>query len=178
MQRTLLVTVGTTKFDEILRVVGQVEFQQHVLQGMDIKRIAVQRGSSAVVPESMQLPWLLYSIVGRVSGLSIQPFEYSPELQCIIDSASFVILHCGAGSVLEVLHSKKRAIAVVNPNLLDNHQEELADALESSGLMAVARSPDQILDVLKNTDWSKITRYAAPDLSLFPRELGTLIKLD
>jgi beta-1,4-N-acetylglucosaminyltransferase len=110
--------------------------------------------------------------------MSVQSFEYSPELQSEIDCSSFVILHCGAGSVLEVLHSKKRGIAVVNPNLLENHQVELADALESSGLMAVARSPDHILDVLKKTDWSKINTYAAPDLSLFPRELGTLIKLD
>ncbi len=67
---------------------------------------------------------------------------------------------------------------MVNPDLLDNHQTELADEVESRGLMAVARSPDELVSALQKTDWDHRTTYPDPDATLFLKELGSLIRLD
>lgn len=39
----------------------------------------------------------------------------------------------GAGTILDVLRMGKPMIVIPNPTLLDNHQEELASALEELG---------------------------------------------
>ena len=39
----------------------------------------------------------------------------------------------GSGTILDVLRLHKPLIVVPNPTLLDNHQEELADALAGLG---------------------------------------------
>ena len=41
--------------------------------------------------------------------------------------------HTGSGTILDVLRLKKPLIVVPNSSLLDNHQQELADALEDLG---------------------------------------------
>ncbi len=38
-------------------------------------------------------------------------------------------MRVGSGSILEALRLKKRLIVVVNDRLMDNHQQELADAM-------------------------------------------------
>jgi beta-1,4-N-acetylglucosaminyltransferase len=44
----------------------------------------------------------------------------------------------GSGSMLEALHLRKLLVAVPNPVLMDNHQEELAKALSSQGYLVYA----------------------------------------
>jgi len=39
----------------------------------------------------------------------------------------------GSGPIIDVLRLGKRLIAVPNPTLLDNHQEDLASALNTLG---------------------------------------------
>ena len=49
--------------------------------------------------------------------------------------ADVIISHAGAGSVMEALRLKKKLIVVVNDLLMDNHQVELATALEDGKMM-------------------------------------------
>lgn len=44
----------------------------------------------------------------------------------------------GSGTILEVLRMGKLLIVVPNPTLLDNHQQELADALVERGHLRAA----------------------------------------
>ncbi|RYP30890.1 hypothetical protein DL767_006022 [Monosporascus sp. MG133] len=44
-----------------------------------------------------------------------------------------IISHAGSGSILDALRVNARLIAVPNPALMDNHQEELAEEMERQG---------------------------------------------
>lgn len=71
-------------------------------------------------------------------------------LQDQIEKSDLVISHCGAGILLESLRANKsslktRCIAVVNETLMNNHQEEIADAL--SGYIVKARTTDVLIKI-------------------------------
>ena len=93
-----------------------------------------------------------------------------------IASADLVISHCGAGSILEILHARKKAIGVINSRLLDNHQVELAEKMEESNYMAIARSPEDLLNVILKFEWDRLQNYPKPDESLFLTEVSRLIR--
>ena len=87
-----------------------------------------------------------------------------------------MISHCGAGSVLEILRCKKKAVGVVNPALLDNHQVELADAMERGKYMVISQSPSTLLTMMKRASWETLMEFEDPNPSLFQEELNTLIR--
>lgn len=95
-----------------------------------------------------------------------------------MNRADLIITHCGAGSILEVLHLRKRAIGVINDKLLDNHQIELADAMENDKYMVIARTPQDLVNVLTSCRWDERRIYPDPEPNLFLNELSTLVRLD
>ena len=44
-----------------------------------------------------------------------------------------VVSHAGAGSIFESVRARRRLLVVVNPELMDNHQVELAEAMAERG---------------------------------------------
>ncbi|KAI5966657.1 ALG13 [Candida theae] len=61
------------------------------------------------------------------TGLEVTAFPFSPQIQDYIQQADIVISHAGTGSIIDTLRSQKKLIVVVNDQLMDNHQEEIAD---------------------------------------------------
>ncbi|GBP34782.1 Putative bifunctional UDP-N-acetylglucosamine transferase and deubiquitinase ALG13 [Eumeta japonica] len=72
-------------------------------------------------------------------GVKIEIYRFKDSIQDDINNASLVISHAGAGSVLETLEAKKPLIVVVNEDLMDNHQLELAEQLQVDGHLAGVR---------------------------------------
>ena len=58
---------------------------------------------------------------------------YINDLKKEISNADLIISHAGAGTILEVLELKKSLITVINQDLMDNHQLELAEKMKSEG---------------------------------------------
>ena len=54
----------------------------------------------------------------------------------------------GAGSIFESLRAEKKLVVVVNEGLMDNHQDELAEAMQAGGHAAMA-TPDTLLATLE-----------------------------
>lgn len=115
--------------------------------------------------------------LGRQEQVTIESYSFRPDLHSDMISADLIITHCGAGSILEVLRLRKRAIGVINYELLDNHQIELADAMENDNYMLIARRPEDLPDVLSSRRWEETRHYPDPDPSLFLNELSTLVQL-
>eukprot|EP00435_Cladocopium_sp_Y103_P039529 s1628_g10.t1 len=72
-------------------------------------------------------------------------FDLKPSLEDEMSSASLVISHAGAGSIIEALRQKRRLLVVVNPALMDNHQLE---AMHQRGHCAMAAEPKQLQSAL------------------------------
>lgn len=111
----LFVTVGTTKFLLLIEKIQSEEFQLQLL-ALGFKTMSIQHGTSPCEPAQTKL--------------EIKKFNFKPSISKEIHSADLVISHMGAGTILERLRkNNSNCIGVVNTSLMDNHQQELGDAL-------------------------------------------------
>ncbi|EDO16176.1 hypothetical protein Kpol_1026p24 [Vanderwaltozyma polyspora DSM 70294] len=64
--------------------------------------------------------------------LNIYGFDFLSDIQSVIkQNADLVISHAGTGSILDSLRLNKPLIVCVNTNLMDNHQQQIADKFAS-----------------------------------------------
>eukprot|EP01060_Flectonema_neradi_P007349 TRINITY_DN15108_c0_g1_i1.p1 TRINITY_DN15108_c0_g1~~TRINITY_DN15108_c0_g1_i1.p1 ORF type:complete len:374 (+),score=58.45 TRINITY_DN15108_c0_g1_i1:94-1215(+) len=134
---TAIVTVGSTQFDELIKACDDRCFLK-TLKDMGIKKIIIQHGSGKYV-------------VSNIAGCC-EVMKFSPELPSIVRTASLVISHAGAGTILDCLLNDVRMIVVPNENLMANHQVQLATALAEHGLLQWSRTSDLLNELqLKGT---------------------------
>ena len=72
--------------------------------------------------------------------LTTNTYQYKPCLQSDIAGADLVISHAGAGTCIEVLEAGKPLIVIVNDDLMDNHQLELAEKLSEEKYLSLEPS--------------------------------------
>eukprot|EP01125_Pyxidicula_operculata_P011969 TRINITY_DN3922_c0_g1_i1.p1 TRINITY_DN3922_c0_g1~~TRINITY_DN3922_c0_g1_i1.p1 ORF type:complete len:403 (-),score=64.04 TRINITY_DN3922_c0_g1_i1:276-1484(-) len=113
----VLITVGTTKFDELIRSIDSVQFGQ-ILKKKGYKGVHIQYGGSKEPKHII-----------NTSNFECQIFDYRPSLIDEIKNASLIIGHAGVGTIFEALEHEKDTIIVPNPKLMNNHQAEITDAL-------------------------------------------------
>lgn len=70
-----------------------------------------------------------------IDGIDFNPDGLGAQLRLVQQSKGLTISHAGSGSILEALRYQIPLIVVPNTGLLDNHQEELAVAMEKSGYL-------------------------------------------
>ena len=115
----ILVTVGTTKFDELISCVSDSKFLEF-LYSFGFRDLVIQHGSSP-----LQLP--------TTTKLNINSFAYCTTLIPYIKDSDAIISSGGSGTILEALDNNKDITVVINTTLQDNHQLELAKKLKESG---------------------------------------------
>lgn len=69
------------------------------------------------------------------SSLIIESYAFNSNLLEDLASAQVVVSHSGTGSILDALRLKKPLLVVVNENLMDNHQLEIASMLQEMQLL-------------------------------------------
>ena len=156
MAKTLLITVGTTQFDDLIQSCTTSVFYKF-LEQQGYTRVILQYGRrSCPVVESTLLQVELYSIV--------------PDLTYYMDQADVIISHAGAGTIFEALYRKKHLIVVTNPKLMDNHQIELCQGLADYLIYSMV---DQLPDALLMARPTKM--LAPPQTHLFTAFLQPLV---
>ena len=158
MPRRVFVTVGTTSFDALIAATTAPEFANALEKlGFDELRLQVGRGKA---PEAEGATW----------------FRFAPTITEEMRAADVVISHAGAGSILEALELGKRLVVCVNDALMDNHQAELANALEARGHVVVS-TVDDVAAALQRVVSLRPAPYArgdaAPFRALVDNELQT-----
>ncbi|KAF2690032.1 glycosyltransferase family 1 protein [Lentithecium fluviatile CBS 122367] len=88
----------------------------------------------------------------EIGGMDFNPDGLKEQFKLVQESKGLVISHAGSGSILEALRYQIPLAVVPNTLLLDNHQEELAVAMERSNYLlrgdvknlapAIAKSSD------------------------------------
>lgn len=149
-QRTALVTVGTTEFDELLEKIDTPSFAE-VLLRFGYHKVLIQRGRGRYKFGRLFMRDEEEFQNHLQHGILISVIKFHPDLTEIINQSDLVVGHAGAGTVLEVAKAKKVSLIVVNPTLQDNHQEELARAIQSIGSdKCMIGHLDDILSPLQN----------------------------
>lgn len=122
----IFVTVGTTKFPELIDAVISDEILA-ILSKYQCKKLVIQHGSGQPIS---------FDKIKEISlefGIETCCFDYKSTIQPDIVASNLVISHAGAGSCIEVLKAHKPLIVVVNDKLMHNHQTELAEQLSKDG---------------------------------------------
>ncbi|OIT31696.1 hypothetical protein A4A49_19518 [Nicotiana attenuata] len=102
-------------------------------------------------------------------------FTFSSSIADYLKSASLVISHAGSGSIFETLRLGKPSIVVVNEDLMDNHQSELAEELAERKHLYCAR-PQTLYKTISDMDPGSLVPYQPGDANtvakLINRYLG------
>ncbi|KAF8955455.1 hypothetical protein BDZ97DRAFT_1857822 [Flammula alnicola] len=144
--------IGSTRFDSLIASAFTERFLSS-LRRKGYTNLVVQCGNSAFELASTIQNGETQSL--SRAGVDIKFWKFKPSLQADYEKADLVISHAGklgptlklrylmnmfagSGTILDVLRMGKPMIVVPNPTLLDNHQEELASALQSMGHLKAA----------------------------------------
>ncbi len=150
--KNIFVTVGTTRFDKLVSsVTSKIALEWMESQGFSSLTIQYGRGEKPKLGDIS-------------SSVKIQSYDFRPSLKVDMEDADLIISHAGAGTVMEVLRMKKKMVVVINTDLMDNHQTELAGAMADRGHLHVVESPEK-LDSPKT--WA-----AFEDFALVPHQGG------
>jgi beta-1,4-N-acetylglucosaminyltransferase len=162
MDRYVFVTVGSTSFDDLVKAV-HTPTVLFTLQAQGYDRVIYQIGNGKFVPDSST------TTTTTAHSITTEYFRRAPSIERHIQDASLVICHAGVGTVMETLRLKKEAVVVVNPSLMDNHQLEVAEALEEDKHIHLCRAPHMVRDVLAGIpSKGKLRTIPELDTSLFP----------
>lgn len=164
-KRIVFVTVGTTLFDALVKAVDTPETKKELLsKGYTHLLIQIGRGSN--IPSKC---------AGDDGSLAVDYFTFSSTIADSLKSASLVISHAGSGSIFETLRLQKPLIVVVNEDLMDNHQAELAEELADRKHLLCAR-PKTLHETIAHMDLESLVPYpsgdAKPVAKLINRFLG------
>lgn len=153
-QPLLFVTVGTVMpFDRLTEMVAELK-----REGIIKERVVMQIGIGGVSPPGIETSETL-------------TFD---AMQAILKEADIVVCHGGTGSIITALRQGCRV--VVAPRLFrlrehyDDHQEEIASALEARGLLKVANTKAELAAALADVARTE-PRSATSD----PAELVTFL---
>ncbi|KAK3011074.1 hypothetical protein RJ639_012152 [Escallonia herrerae] len=163
--RTAFVTVGTTSFDTLVRAVDSQEVKEE-LSKRGYTHLLIQMGRGSYIPQKS---------TGEDGSLTVDCFTFSSSIAENLRSASLVISHAGSGSIFETLRLGKPLIVVVNEDLMDNHQSELAEELADRTHLFCAR-PQTLYQVIAAMSLESLIPYppgaASPVAKRINRFLG------
>nr|CAH7714419.1 unnamed protein product [Callosobruchus chinensis] len=176
MIKNLFVTVGTTKFSKLIDIITKKEVLD-ILLSLGITFVQLQTGKDFLGPKLDPNVEQLCSIRSESGSIIVQLDnritlkydEYFDDFNNEIEKSDLVISHAGAGTCLEVLYKKKPLLVVINEDLMDNHQIELAEELENQGYLYHCTC-HTLVGTLKK-DFGSLKHYSKPEQFVFSRFL-------
>lgn len=149
----IFITVGTTRFDELIRYVDQAVKNKQIQDG-----VHAQIGNGDYIPQYFPV------------------FRYYTGLLPYLDSSELVISHAGVGTIFECLRFKTKLIVVANPNVRGKHQGEVARKLDKNGYLLWCKSLDRLLDYIEVARTSTFREYYPPPSHISDYILDVLSK--
>lgn len=107
-------------------------------------------------------------------GIQIHGFSLKSSITEDIENADLVISHAGAGTCLAVLNANKPLIVVVNEDLMNNHQEELADKFSEEGYVFKTNC-HSLIKVLENANVTTLKSYISGDPKLYAQHIDNIM---
>ncbi|KAI4372266.1 hypothetical protein MLD38_010515 [Melastoma candidum] len=151
-KRTVFVTVGTTSFDKLVMAADTDQVKRE-LRNKGYTHLVIQMGRGSYIPQKND---------GEDGSLVVDYFTFSPSIADHLKASSLVISHAGSGSIFETLRLGKPLVVVVNEDLMDNHQIELAEELAERKHLYCAR-PQTLSKTIANMDVESLLPYVPGD---------------
>ncbi|XP_034174011.2 alg13 UDP-N-acetylglucosaminyltransferase subunit [Osmia lignaria lignaria] len=146
-KKKVFVTVGTTKFDELIRTALSSEVLE-ALSSRGYNEMILQIGKTLFVPDRTPC----------CGFLNIEYFNLSVNINDYVENADLIISHAGAGSILDALENRKNLIVVANENLMGNHQLELAEQLYQDKHLYYCTC-ETLLNTIQIMDFTKLRPF-------------------
>ncbi|KAI0725163.1 glycosyl transferase [Fomitopsis betulina] len=159
----VFVTVGSTRFDALVDAV-RTDAVLASLHKRGVSSLTVQGGEAVKQYSPEQLQAITAS--GSKYEIDVEAWAYKPTLQEDYQRAHLLISHAGSGTILDVLRLNKPLIVVPNSSLLDNHQQELADALADLGHLKTCTT-DTLAQTIESFDEAALVPFPQFDGSRF-----------
>lgn len=137
--KSIFVTVGTTKFDELIASFTE----QCILDALKSKgytSMTIQMGNGTFILKSSDT-------------MKISSYKFKSDIGPDISNSDLVISHGGAGSIMQALDYGKPLLVVINENLMDNHQYELAQKLFDEKYLYYTTCK-KLCNCIENSDFS------------------------
>jgi beta-1,4-N-acetylglucosaminyltransferase len=120
----ILVTVGTSAFDELIEAVDKQLLQSEY-------SLTCQIADGRYIPKN---------------HLSI---KFSNDFTSLVNNADIVIAHGGAATVFELLEGAKKIVLVPNAKRIDKHQHDLAGFVQKQNYGVVCWSLETLLESVR-----------------------------
>lgn len=174
--KRVFVTVGTTKFPKLINTLTSKDVLETLI-ALQCTFVQIQTGkdfSSIQLDPEIKLPSEITkendSVILKIGDkITLKYDQYFEEFEKQIEDCDLVISHAGAGTCLEVLHKKKPLIVVINEDLMDNHQTELAEELQKNCHLFFCTC-NSLVKAL-NEDFSQLQPYPKPKDYVFSNYL-------
>ncbi|OAY69217.1 UDP-N-acetylglucosamine transferase subunit ALG [Ananas comosus] len=157
-RRIVFVTVGTTCFDALVEAVDSEKVKE-ALWRKGFTHLLIQMGRGTYIPSKV---YTEIQVAGEDGSIAVDYFTFSPSIADFLRSASLIISHAGSGSIFETLRLGKPLIVVVNEDLMDNHQSELAEELADQKHLFCAR-PQTLCEIIDAMDLESLVPYTPGD---------------
>lgn len=162
--KRVFVTVGTTKFPKLIDTVTTKDVLETLI-ALNYNFVQIQTGkdfsSVHIDPEITFTSKIIKdsdsTTLTFADKITLKYDQYFENFEKEIENCDLVISHAGAGTCLEVLYKRKPLIVVINEDLMDNHQIELADELEKNGYLFYCTC-NSLKDALKK-DFAQLKVY-------------------
>eukprot|EP01103_Thecamoeba_quadrilineata_P013823 TRINITY_DN3953_c0_g1_i2.p1 TRINITY_DN3953_c0_g1~~TRINITY_DN3953_c0_g1_i2.p1 ORF type:complete len:255 (+),score=36.53 TRINITY_DN3953_c0_g1_i2:468-1232(+) len=149
----VLITVGSTSFDQLIEAVDSKEFVSWFKK----------RGFAGLHIQKGRGKYELKLVLSELKDYDVQVFEYKNSLNEEITRASLIIGHAGAGTILDTLEAGKPLFVVPNSSLMNNHQAELAEELNEGHYLWCSHISHLIQELEKITCDSRLKEFPASE---------------
>ncbi|KAG5416743.1 ALG13 [Candida metapsilosis] len=185
---TILVTTGATiTFKQLIEAVVSTRFINSLIE-LGVSRLFIQYGNEIKGSQHISRQFFQNqleksniekefkftlendatndTITLANNEIEIVTFPFSPRIQGYIKQADIVISHAGTGSIIDTLRNRKKLIVVVNNQLMDNHQEEIANEFVKMNYCAKCTCDDDFGSVLATAQKQQFNEFPESDGSI------------
>ncbi|ODV87676.1 glycosyltransferase family 1 protein [[Candida] arabinofermentans NRRL YB-2248] len=169
MSKSILVTTGATvTFNKLIQYTLDPEFIQLVNHKLGYHKVVIQYGNSNEAESLVSTLKQKLLESSSSSGLDLQLIKYDSQLvENYTSKSDLVISHAGTGSILDTLRCHKKLLVLINDDLKDNHQLEIASAFEQLDVLRYVKGEfDNFLQLVEEIDGTDLKQLEEPKGSI------------
>ncbi|WP_339923263.1 PssE/Cps14G family polysaccharide biosynthesis glycosyltransferase [uncultured Cyclobacterium sp.] len=134
----ILVTVGTTRFDSLIKYIDETF-------------------ASSSIEFTFQIAG------GKYEPKNFPFYTFKSDIDTYYNESDIVVCHAGAGTIYKLLEINKKIIIVPNTERIDNHQLDIADHMGSRGYAITVKDFSLLAESIKKVTETELVPFEKYD---------------